>query len=74
MEIYELIAIITGLNFAFALLRTYLNWRTLKESREYWKSWRRRRKDVARDVLKELTTEQLERELARRKGRRRRRK
>jgi len=31
MEIYELIAIITGLNFAFALLRTYLNWRTLKD-------------------------------------------
>ena len=55
------------LNFLFALVRTYVNWRTLKESREYWRSWKKRRKDVARDVLKELSTADLERELRRRK-------
>jgi len=59
--------VVSSLNFTFALVRTYINWRTLKESREYWRSWKKRRKDVARDVLKELSTADLERELRRRK-------
>ena len=62
--------IVASLNFAFALVRTYINWRTLKESREYWRSWKKRRKDVARDVLRELSTADLERELKRRKVKR----
>jgi len=58
--------IVASLNLIFALIRTYINWRTLKESREYWRSWKKRRKDVAGDVLRELTTPVLERELRRR--------
>ena len=46
--------IVASLNLIFALIRTYINWRTLKESREYWRSWKKRRKDVAGDVLREL--------------------
>jgi len=49
--------IVATLNFIFALVRTYLNWRTLKESREYWRSWKKRRQDVAREVLVQLLRE-----------------
>ena len=59
MDLPELLLIITSTNLFFALVRTYINWRTLKESREYWRSWKKRRKDVARDVLRELTTADL---------------
>jgi len=49
--------VVATLNFIFALVRTYLNWRTLKESREYWRSWKERRQDVAREVLVQLLRE-----------------
>jgi maltooligosyltrehalose synthase len=59
---------------AFAIYRTYANHKSLKvqeimlkESRQYWNSWKERSKDVARKVLEEISTEDLEAELRRRR-------
>jgi len=54
-------------NFFFSLFRTYYNWRTLKESRQYWGSWKKRRKDIAKDVLSSLSTRKLKAEIKKRK-------
>ena len=65
--------IITILNFIFALVRTYYNIRVTRGSEKYWASWKERSKDVARKVLKEISTVDLERELKRRTLRKKKR-
>lgn len=46
-------------NIIPALIRTYTNWRQLKESREYWNSWEKRQIDIARKVINGLDDETL---------------
>lgn len=46
-------------NFFFSLFRTYYNWRTLKESREYWGSWKIRQVDIAKKVIEGLGEDEL---------------
>lgn len=57
---------ITIIDLGFALVRTYINYKTLSESRVYWHSWKKRKKDVAKDILGSLTIRQLKRELRKR--------
>lgn len=82
MELLVILSLIDiGILGAFAIARTYFNYKSVKlqkqmleESRQYWNSWKERSKDVARKVLEEISTEDLERELRRRKASRRKRK
>lgn len=62
-----------GILGIFAIVRTYLNYRSVKlqemmltESRVYWNSWKERSKDVARKVLEDMSTQDLLKELERR--------
>ena len=65
--------IVSILNFIFALIRTYYNIRVTHGSEKYWASWKERSKDVARKVLKEISTVDLEKELKRRTSRKKKR-
>jgi len=71
--IWLITMIITILNFIFALVRTYYNIRVTRGSEKYWASWKERSKDVARKVLKEISTIDLERELEKRTSREKKR-
>jgi len=62
---------------SFAIIRTYVNYKSLRiqqtmleESRRYWGSWKERSKDVAEKVLSEISTADLRTELKRRSKRR----
>lgn len=64
----------TGILGSFAIIRTFLAYRSnklqklnLDESRKYWGSWSERSKDVASKVLSEISTRDLEIELDKRK-------
>jgi len=48
------------------IVRGIIDWKMLRESRKYWGSWKKRRKDVAKDVLSSLSTQRLKRELKKR--------
>jgi len=75
MDLILILSLIdVGILGAFALLRTYVNYKSftiqrkiLEESRTYWGSWKERSKDVAEKVLSEISTSDLRTELRRRK-------
>jgi len=50
----------------FTVIKCWLTWKMLKESRTYWSSWKERSKDVAEKVLSEISTSDLRAELKRR--------
>jgi len=69
----EILAVLTFVNVVLVFINTYWAWqRTCYNrdvyygSKEYWNSWKKRSKDVARMVLKEIDTSDLEKELRRR--------
>ena len=54
-------------NLILANQRTRYAKETLDGSIRYWGSWKERKKDVTKEVLKEISTELLDKELKRRK-------
>lgn len=58
--LWLILFIVSCANFLFSLFRTYFNWRTLRESRDYWNSWEKRQTDIARKVIENLSDEELQ--------------
>lgn len=75
MDLIIILSLIdVGILGGFAILRTYVNYKSftiqqamLEESRKYWGSWKERSKDVAEKVLSEISTTDLRAELNKRK-------
>lgn len=75
LDTYILLTLIDiGILGTLAIIRTIYAYKSVKlqeamlrESRIYWNSWKERSKDVAREVLAQISTEDLERELTKRK-------
>lgn len=59
--------ILTVTMVALTIIRAIIDWKLFRGSQKYWDSWKKRRKDVARDVLNSVSTRQLKRELKKRK-------
>jgi len=57
--LWLILFIVSCANFFFSLIRTYYNWRTLSESRQYWNSWKERQTDIARKVIENLSDEEI---------------
>lgn len=51
--------IVTCFNFAFSLIRTFVGWKTLAESRQYWGSWKERQADVARKIIEGMSDDEI---------------
>lgn len=47
-SILVIIFLVALANFTFAIVRTWLNWKMLKESRKYWNSWKERARDIGK--------------------------
>jgi hypothetical protein len=65
--IEEITFVIVLGTLVFTIVKTWLTWEMLHESRNYWASWKERSKDVADKVLKDIPSEVLMHELEKRK-------
>lgn len=70
MDFIEIIIIctffLTCVTVVTSVARTIIEWRLLRGSDKYWRSWKSRSKNIRKKLLKELTDEMLKYELKRR--------
>jgi len=62
---------LTTTSVVIAVIRGVIDWKLYKGSDRYWKSWKKRSKDIRKKLLEELTDEQLKYELGKRRKRKR---
>lgn len=55
--------ILTCTTVILTVIRTMIDWKLYKGSDKYWKSWKKRSKNIRKKLLKEMSDEMLEYEL-----------